>query len=122
MILLPLIPIIVLVAQTCYQVSQIIHFQTEVWSLQKQVDSAVEMGTILTALQRERGEVAYFIFSNGTRMTNKSESGLTFLEDTYQSTNVAIEQVGIWPRFTTEEASVDLGSKLRFQIRLGNLR
>ena len=34
----------------------------------RQVDGTVEMGLLLTALQIERAEVAYFIFSNGTRL------------------------------------------------------
>ena len=38
-----------------------------------QVDGTVEMGLLLTALQVERAEVAYFIFSNGTRLRLISE-------------------------------------------------
>ena len=32
-----------------------------------QIDLTVEVGKLLTALQQERSEIAYFIFTNGTR-------------------------------------------------------
>lgn len=32
-----------------------------------QIDLTVEVGKLLTALQQERSEIAYFIFTNGSR-------------------------------------------------------
>ena len=72
------------------------------------------MGLLLTALQVERAEVAYFIFSNGTRLR-------TSLSETFASTDHVLEEVHTWPEFTETSFQI-LNSKLRFQIKLEDLR
>uniref|UniRef100_A0A0P4VV91 guanylate cyclase n=1 Tax=Scylla olivacea TaxID=85551 RepID=A0A0P4VV91_SCYOL len=69
---------------------------------------------LLTALQLERAEVAYFIFSNGTKLR-------TNLDDTFRRTDTILEKVHSWPKFSGGNMQL-LSSKLRFQIRLEDLR
>ncbi|KAK8403482.1 hypothetical protein O3P69_000510 [Scylla paramamosain] len=70
MVTLPFIPIAALIIQNCILVANVVTHQNEINTLGKQVDGTVELGMLLTALQLERAEVAYFIFSNGTKLSS----------------------------------------------------
>ncbi|KAK8738475.1 hypothetical protein OTU49_003891 [Cherax quadricarinatus] len=67
MIMLPFIPIAALIVQNCWFMSTVAEHQREIQFLTSQVHSTVDLGMLLTALQLERGDVAYYIFSNGTK-------------------------------------------------------
>ncbi|XP_063848470.1 uncharacterized protein LOC135093279 [Scylla paramamosain] len=114
MVTLPFIPIAALIIQNCILVANVVTHQNEINTLGKQVDGTVELGMLLTALQLERAEVAYFIFSNGTKLR-------TNLDDTFRRTDTILEKVHSWPKFNGGNMQL-LSSKLRFQIRLEDLR
>ncbi|XP_069948438.1 uncharacterized protein [Cherax quadricarinatus] len=115
MIMLPFIPIAALIVQNCWFMSTVAEHQREIQFLTSQVHSTVDLGMLLTALQLERGDVAYYIFSNGTKHR-------TNLRDTFQRTDHILEQVNAWPNFSDITTNTLLGSKLRFQIKLEDLR
>ncbi|XP_069948440.1 uncharacterized protein [Cherax quadricarinatus] len=153
MIMLPFIPIAALIVQNCWFMSTVAEHQREIQFLTSQVHSTVDLGMLLTALQLERGDVAYYIFSNGTKhrmngttqkdqlpgdQTMQAKDGpasddytpsrsttpkiRTNLRDTFQRTDHILEQVNAWPNFSDITTNTLLGSKLRFQIKLEDLR
>ncbi|XP_069158737.1 LOW QUALITY PROTEIN: uncharacterized protein [Procambarus clarkii] len=150
MILLPFIPIAALIVQNCWFMSTVADHQREMQVLASQVQGTVELGILLTALQLERGEVAYFIFSNGTKLRMKgaveegqlpgkktsrlpsessanissrsSSNSRTDLPATFRRTDRVLEEVITWPNFSDTAANTLLGSKLRFQLQLEGLR
>nr|XP_045608610.1 adenylate cyclase, germination specific-like [Procambarus clarkii] len=127
MILLPFIPIAALIVQNCWFMSTVADHQREMQVLASQVQGTVELGILLTALQLERGEVAYFIFSNGTKLRLKlffaaTGSLWTDLPATFRRTDRVLEEVITWPNFSDTAANTLLGSKLRFQLQLEGLR
>lgn len=83
---------------------------------------ATDLGKVVTRLQLERGEVAYFIYTNGTML----KSNLT---QRYATTDEAINNMTSWteiavpasPNASDEEAEVML-NKTSFQIRLNDFR
>ncbi|KAK4291085.1 hypothetical protein Pmani_036066 [Petrolisthes manimaculis] len=117
MITLPFVPIAALVVQNCWFMANVATHQREMQQLGRQVDGTVELGMLLTALQLERSEVAYYVFSNGTNLRNN-------LVDTFRKTDYILDRLHTWPKFTMVEEGVMgiLGSKLRFQIKLEDLR
>ncbi|XP_069992017.1 uncharacterized protein [Penaeus vannamei] len=155
MIILPFIPIAALILQNCWFMARVSSHQAEMQWLGKQVDGTVELGQLLSALQTERAEVAYYVFSNGsklrneyvsspgqhilnatddrtsegaqkdwalTRLDNTRPSIRDSLSETFRRTDVALESVHAWPNFTSLASKDNLASKLRFQIKLEDLR
>ncbi|XP_071527452.1 uncharacterized protein [Panulirus ornatus] len=116
MILLPFIPVAALIVQTCWSMSVVATHQTEMQYLAKQVHGTVELGMLLSALQLERAEVAYFVFYNGTR------DKMMDLKNTFTHTDRVLEGIQSWPNFSESSGRVLLASKLRFQIKLEDLR
>ncbi|XP_050688216.1 uncharacterized protein LOC126981318 [Eriocheir sinensis] len=133
MMTLPFIPIAALIIQNCLLMASVVSHQGEMTMLSRQVDGTVELGMLLTALQLERAEVAYYIFSNGTKLRSTNQENYrpsnirlalpsrTSLEETFRRTDLILDKVHQWPNFTTGNQDL-LGSKLRFQIRLEDLR
>ncbi|XP_042214992.1 uncharacterized protein LOC121861389 isoform X1 [Homarus americanus] len=152
MMMLPFIPIAALIVQNCWFMTTVADHQREMQFLATQVHVTVELGVLLTALQLERGEVAYYVFSNGSKLRLKGEtktqhlsegqrtkeaSSVTArrshsstpttsrnnLQDTFRRTDQILERVSSWPNFSNyTKSDVLLGSKLRFQIKLDDLR
>ncbi|XP_042875536.1 receptor-type guanylate cyclase gcy-2-like [Penaeus japonicus] len=146
MILLPFVPIAALILQNCWYMLQVSSHQAEMQWLGKQVDGTVELGQLLSALQTERAEVAYYVFSNGSKLRNESVGSLgqhfpslkndraskgakkdrrlkrDNLSETFRRTDMALESVHKWPNFTSSASKNNLASKLRFQIKLEDLR
>lgn len=83
---------------------------------------ATDLGKVVTRLQLERGEVAFFIYTNGSMLN----SNLTLR---YQLTDEAINNMTTWtevivpasPNGTDEEGEVML-NKTSFQMRLNDFR
>lgn len=83
---------------------------------------ATDLGKVVTRLQLERGEVAFFIYTNGSML----KSNLTLR---YQLTDEAINNMTTWteiivpasPNGTEEEGEVML-NKTSFQMRLNDFR
>lgn len=83
---------------------------------------ATDLGKVVTRLQLERGEVAFFIYTNGTML----KSNLT---QRYATTDEAINNMAIWteiivpasPNGTEDDGEVML-NKTSFQLRLSDFR
>ncbi|XP_076048414.1 uncharacterized protein LOC143029595 [Oratosquilla oratoria] len=125
MLVLPFIPIATLVVQNCLAMAEVIEYRNSVIQLGKQVDETVSIGKLLSALQVERSEIAYFIFSNGSQY-QKTTHPLPYirnsLKETFARTDRLLEEITIWPNFSQITDSNLLNSKLRFQIRLEDTR
>ncbi|XP_066972570.1 uncharacterized protein [Macrobrachium rosenbergii] len=122
MILLPFIPIAALIIQNCWFMSTVAKHQHEMQMLGKQVDGTVELGMLLTALQLERADVAYFVFSNGTKFRSETNITRSSLAETFRRTDEILERLHTWPKFKDSQTDELLSSKLRFQIKLEDLR
>lgn len=83
---------------------------------------ATDLGKVVTRLQLERGEVAFFIYTNGSML----KSNLT---QRYATTDEAINNMTMWteiivpasPNGNDDETQVML-NKTSFQIRLNEFR
>lgn len=83
---------------------------------------ATDLGKVVTRLQLERGEVAFFIYTNGSML----KSNLT---QRYATTDEAINNMTTWteiivpasPNGNDEEGGVML-NKTSFQMRLNDFR
>ncbi|CAB4057328.1 Speract receptor,Guanylate cyclase 32E,Receptor-type guanylate cyclase gcy-28,Receptor-type guanylate cyclase gcy-1,Receptor-type guanylate cyclase gcy-4,Soluble guanylate cyclase gcy-35,Receptor-type guanylate cyclase gcy-20,Heat-stable enterotoxin receptor,Olfactory guanylyl cyclase GC-D,Atrial natriuretic peptide receptor 2,Atrial natriuretic peptide receptor 1,Receptor-type guanylate cyclase gcy-13,Retinal guanylyl cyclase 2,Receptor-type guanylate cyclase gcy-12,Receptor-type guanylate cyclase Gyc76C len=67
MLLLPFLPIAALIIQNTTALFELMHYQKEVTWIGKQVDGVTLLEKFITNLQRERAEVAFYIFTNGTQ-------------------------------------------------------
>lgn len=66
MILLPFIPIFALVLQNLFSLKSVLDYQTEVQDISRQVKIAGDVAKLISQLQWERSEVAFYIFLNGS--------------------------------------------------------
>lgn len=90
--------------------------------LNSKVVMATDLGKVVTRLQLERGEVAFFIYTNGSML----KSNLT---QRYATTDEAINNMTSWTEITVpaspngneEEGEVML-NKTSFQMRLNDFR
>lgn len=64
--ILPFIPIVALVFQNLANLRTVLNYQAEVQDVQKQVVVAGDIAKLISQLQWERSEVAFYIFLNGT--------------------------------------------------------
>ncbi|XP_047111602.1 uncharacterized protein LOC124788380 [Schistocerca piceifrons] len=67
MLLLPLLPVAALLAQTGVNMADGIAVHSAATAVGRQIDLTVELFHLLTAFQYERGQVAYIIFTHGNR-------------------------------------------------------
>ncbi|CAG9103082.1 unnamed protein product [Plutella xylostella] len=68
LLLLPFIPILALIVQTTLSLRSSVTNGREVSEVEEQVSRATELGKLVTRLQQERSEVAFFIFTNGSTL------------------------------------------------------
>lgn len=66
MIVLPFIPIVALITQNIVGLKSVLEYQTDVQELNAQVSVAGDVAKLISHLQWERSELAFFIFLNGT--------------------------------------------------------
>lgn len=66
MIVLPFIPIIALITQNIIGLMSVLEYQTDVQELDLQVSIAGDVAKLISHLQWERSELAFYIFLNGT--------------------------------------------------------
>ncbi|KAG7308426.1 hypothetical protein JYU34_005627 [Plutella xylostella] len=69
LLLLPFIPILALIVQTTLSLRSSVTNGREVSEVEEQVSRATELGKLVTRLQQERSEVAFFIFTNGSTLS-----------------------------------------------------
>nr|XP_040578040.1 uncharacterized protein LOC121126774 isoform X2 [Lepeophtheirus salmonis] len=124
MLLLPFLPIAALIIQNTTALFELMHYQKEVTWIGKQVDGVTLLEKFITNLQRERAEVAFYIFTNGTQTLELN------LTTRFRYTDRALEKMP-WPKLDSANSSkatvsnVDstmFQSKLRFQIRHEDFR
>ncbi|CAH0715318.1 unnamed protein product, partial [Brenthis ino] len=90
LLLLPFIPILALIVQTTFSLKNSLTNGMEVADVEEQVSRATELGKLVTRLQQERSEVAFFIFTNGSTLRSN-------LTQRFTGTDMAIEQMGDLP-------------------------
>ncbi|XP_058462598.1 uncharacterized protein LOC131437324 isoform X2 [Malaya genurostris] len=90
MIILPFIPILALIVQTSYEMIDIVSYRMEATEIEGQVTMATGLGKVVTRLQQERSDVAFFIYTNGSMLRRNLTKG--FLE-----TDRALENMSSWP-------------------------
>ncbi|XP_053698462.1 uncharacterized protein LOC128745413 [Sabethes cyaneus] len=93
MIVLPFIPILALIVQTSYEMIDIVSYRMEATEIEVQVTMATGLGKVVTKLQQERTDVAFFIYTNGSMLRRNLTKG--FLE-----TDRALENISSWPDMT----------------------
>jgi len=115
MLLLPFLPITALIIQNSTTLNELLQYQTEVQRIGDKVETATFLERFITNMQRERSEVAFHIFTNGTQTL-----GLN-LTERFKITDEAFEKM-TWPNIKQSENTEMFKSKLRYQIRHGDFR
>nr|XP_034832190.1 uncharacterized protein LOC117989000 [Maniola hyperantus] len=90
LLLLPFIPILALIVQTTFSLRNSLTNGVEVADVEEQVSRATELGKLVTRLQQERSEVAFFIFTNGSTLRSN-------LTQRFAGTDSAVQQMGELP-------------------------
>uniref|UniRef100_A0A8W7PCN8 guanylate cyclase n=1 Tax=Anopheles coluzzii TaxID=1518534 RepID=A0A8W7PCN8_ANOCL len=90
MIILPFIPILALIVQTSYEMIEIVSYRMEVTEIENQVTMATDLGKVVTRLQQERSDVAFYIYTNGMTLRRN-------LNDTFLETDLALDNMSSWP-------------------------
>lgn len=101
MLLLPFLPISALIIQNAIALVDLLRYQTEIQTSGEKVDGATHLETFITNMQRERAEVAFYIFTYG-----KQTLGLN-LSERFKITDEALE-VMPWPEMRLKEAQQEL--------------
>lgn len=120
MLLLPFIPIIALLMQTSSSLFSVLTYRMEVTDVETQVLVATDLGRIVTRLQLERGDVAYYIFTN--RSVERSD-----LLKRFALTNETIDDTTAWTKLepnndNTTEENETLFIKSNFMTKLNDFR
>ncbi|XP_043677972.1 receptor-type guanylate cyclase daf-11 isoform X2 [Vespula pensylvanica] len=120
MLVLPFIPILALIVQTANTLHDILIYRQEVSDIETQVTIATDLGKVVTRMQLERSEVAFFIYTNG----NTLRSNLT---QRFAITDQALHNMTTWPlvsvpRDESKTQTYDVVSKEAFQARLEDFR
>ncbi|XP_072949532.1 uncharacterized protein [Epargyreus clarus] len=114
LLLLPFIPILALIVQTTLSLRNSLTNGREVADVEEQVSRATELGKLVTRLQQERSEVAFFIFTNGSTLRSN-------LTQRFAGTDSALEQMGDLPLLTFKSRSTPIDGET-FLTELADLR
>ncbi|XP_030381562.1 uncharacterized protein LOC115629245 [Scaptodrosophila lebanonensis] len=122
MIILPFIPILALIVQTSLTLQEILKYRADVADIETQVTIATDLGKVVTRLQLERSEVAFYIFTNGS----KERANLT---QRFAITDYALNNMTTWsevsvptaPDSDEDDMEVML-NRSEFQSRLNDFR
>jgi len=115
MLLLPFLPITALIIQNSTTLNDLLQYQSEVQRIGTKVAAATLLEKFITNMQRERSEVAFHIFTNGTQTLGRN------LSERFMITDSAFEKMP-WPNIKTTDNTQMFKSKLRYQIRHGDFR
>ncbi|RZF48589.1 hypothetical protein LSTR_LSTR012550 [Laodelphax striatellus] len=91
MLVLPFLPILALILQTTLQLRSSLRYKDEIIDIEAQVTGATSLGKVVTMLQLERTEVAFFVFTNGSTLRSN-------LTQRFAITDTALDEVTTWPR------------------------
>ncbi|SPP75897.1 uncharacterized protein LOC117592705 [Drosophila guanche] len=97
MIILPFIPILALIVQTSVTLQEILEYRAAVADIETQVTIATDLGKVVTRLQLERSEVAFYIFTNGS----KQRANLT---QRFEITDHALNNMTTWSEISVPTA------------------
>ncbi|KAH8272839.1 hypothetical protein KR018_003305 [Drosophila ironensis] len=122
MIILPFIPILALIVQTSVSLQEILEYRSAVADIETQVTIATDLGKVVTRLQLERSEVAFYIFTNGSKQRNN-------LTQRFTITDHALNNMTTWNEISVptapdqdEDDTEMMLSRQEFQSRLNNFR
>uniref|UniRef100_A0A6P7FZE2 guanylate cyclase n=1 Tax=Diabrotica virgifera virgifera TaxID=50390 RepID=A0A6P7FZE2_DIAVI len=117
MLILPFIPILALIIQTSVLLNNIMVTRNEVMEINNQVTIATELGKVVTRLQLERSEVAFYVYTNGSLLR-------TNLTKRFELTDEALRNMSSWPpvSLTFEGNKIPYMDKESFQRNLTNFR
>ncbi|KAK5641547.1 hypothetical protein RI129_010094 [Pyrocoelia pectoralis] len=88
MLILPFIPILALIVQTAILLNNIMVHRQEVMDVETQVTIATELGRIVTYMQLERSEVAFYVYTNGSTPS---------ILQRFEMTDLALENITNFP-------------------------
>ncbi|XP_050743277.1 uncharacterized protein LOC108029905 [Drosophila biarmipes] len=122
MIILPFIPILALIVQTSVTLQEILEYRSAVADIETQVTIATDLGKVVTRLQLERSEVAFYIFTNGS----KQRANLTWR---FANTDHALNNMTTWSEISVPTAPDEdeddremMLNRYEFQSRLNEFR
>uniref|UniRef100_A0A1B6MQA4 guanylate cyclase n=1 Tax=Graphocephala atropunctata TaxID=36148 RepID=A0A1B6MQA4_9HEMI len=115
MLILPFIPILALILQTSFTLRDILYYHQEVSAIEMQVTIATELGKVVTHIQLERSEVAFFIFTNGSNLR-------TDLRQRFAKTDHALENMIAWPHYNYKDPEIESLTKDKLKERLESYR
>ncbi|XP_017044805.2 LOW QUALITY PROTEIN: uncharacterized protein LOC108090572 [Drosophila ficusphila] len=122
MIILPFIPILALIVQTSVTLQEILEYRSAVADIETQVTIATDLGKVVTRLQLERSEVAFYIFTNGS----KQRANLTLR---FANTDHALNNMTTWSEISVPTAPDEdeddremMLNRYEFQSRLNDFR
>nr|XP_012139085.1 PREDICTED: uncharacterized protein LOC100876163 isoform X2 [Megachile rotundata] len=120
MLALLFIPILALIVQTSISLHDILIYREEVSDIETQVTIATDLGKVVTRMQLERSEVAFFIYTNGSTLRSN-------LTQRFAITDQALHNMTTWPlvsvpRDESKTQTYDVVSKEAFQARLEDFR
>ncbi|CAB0020299.1 unnamed protein product [Nesidiocoris tenuis] len=105
MMVLPFIPIVAVILQTALGLRHQLHYRVAVAEVDSQVTLATEFGKVVTLMQLERSEVAFFLFANGDDYGRN-------LTVRFSMTDQALDNLSTWPTVTVNTAT---GTSLVFK-------
>ncbi|XP_042887708.1 uncharacterized protein LOC122263374 [Penaeus japonicus] len=110
MLLLPFVPIMALIIQNSINMVSILEYQNDMQETIDQISTG--LGNVTEALQSERAEIAFYLFTNGSIIRRN-------LSEHFAYTNSLIENL-IWPSFRIDDQLFQ--NKILFRIRLDDFR
>ncbi|CAM1327370.1 Uncharacterised protein g9491 [Pycnogonum litorale] len=111
-VLLPFIPIVALIIQNCINMVNVVQYQKSMQETINQVKISTGLGNLTEAMQSERAEIAFYLFTNGSVVRRN-------LSEHFDYTNNLINQLS-WPKFRIKDKLFH--NKILFQIRLDDFR
>ncbi|KAG1661238.1 Atrial natriuretic peptide receptor 1 [Nymphon striatum] len=111
-VLLPFVPIMALIIQNCINMVNVVQYQRSMQETISQVKISTGLGNLTEALQSERAEIAFYLFTNGSVVRRN-------LSEHFEYTNSLISTLK-WPKFRIKDKLYH--SKILFQIRLDDFR
>ncbi|KAF0299083.1 Atrial natriuretic peptide receptor 2 [Amphibalanus amphitrite] len=112
MLCLPFIPIMALIIQNAANMISVLQYQYEMQETISQVQISTGLGNVTEALQSERAEIAFFLFTNGSVIRRN-------LSEHFQYTNQLLDDLK-WPKFRIGDQLFQ--NKILFRIRLDDFR
>lgn len=125
MLILPLIPVFILLAQNTATFMQFVNDSEEILEVKSQVGNAVDLSILVQRLQEERASVALSAFLNRSNnlanmddlqpfVLNKMDISRFTLLNTFNATDTVLKNVDVWPSI---RLVTFFESKLTFQIQ-----